>query len=40
VNVAAEANEQRPVEGMLIDHLERIAGCDPSLGQEAEHVGI
>ena len=36
----AEAHEQRPVEGLLVDDLEALAGRDAALGEESQHVRI
>ena len=36
----AEAHEQRTVERLLVDHLELVAGRDPALGQEPQHLRI
>ena len=36
----AEANRERPVEGLSIQKLERIADQDPSLEQVPQHLGV
>ena len=36
----AEANEQRPLERLLLDQLELVARRDPPLGQETQHLRV
>ena len=40
LHLVAELHEQRPVEGLLVDHGERRPGGDPALGEEPEHVRV
>src|SRR6266576_4193957 len=40
MDLAADADESRPVKGLPLDELERRAGDDSPLAEEAEHVRI